>query len=286
MTLACPTRQTSCRSNAFCLPLAALLTLCLGCTKDAAPPKNPSPSPPGSAAVDTPAPPAANGAVAAAGGGTLKGTISFGGDEIPPETLVPILTDPQFCEKHGKEGVFPMEDYLIDPETRGIRFVIVNLKGDAIRKWANTPKQDLVLDNRNCRFEPHVGLMTVGSTIEVKNSDEVYHTTHLYGPAGYQFNPGLRTKGESEKTELTRPGLYVVKCDRHGWMSAFLRVDDHPFHAVTDAKGHYEITGIPPGTHQVEVYHEKFGERPIKPEVLEVTIEADQTATLDLKLSH
>jgi high-affinity iron transporter len=143
-----------------------------------------------------------------------------------------------------------------------------------------------VIDNRNCRFEPHIALSTVGSTIEVKNSDEVYHTTHLYGPGGFQFNPGLRTKGESEKTKLTRPGVYTIKCDRHGWMQAYLRVDDHPFHAVSDEKGRFEIGGIPPGKYQVEVYHEKFGERPIPPEVLEVEIKADETATMEVKLSH
>jgi plastocyanin len=216
----------------------------------------------------------------------LKGTILFEGDEIPPQTMVPIQTDPQFCEKHGANGLFPMEDYVIDRQTRGIRHVIVYLKGESIRKWRGTPRQNIVIDNRNCRFEPHVGLATVGSTIEVKNSDDVYHTTHLYGPGGFQYNPGLRAKGESEQTELTRPGTYIVKCDRHGWMSAFLRVDDHPFHAVTDEQGRFEIAGIPPGTHQVEVFHEKFGERPVKPQVIEVQIEADKIATLDLKLSH
>jgi hypothetical protein len=131
-----------------------------------------------------------------------------------------------------------------------------------------------------------VALATIGSTLEVKNSDEVYHTTHLYGPGGFQFNPGLRTKGDSERTELARPGTYVVKCDRHGWMSAFLRVDDHPFHAITDELGRFEITGIPPGKHQVEVFHEKFGERPIAPDVIEVDIQADQVTDLNLKLSH
>jgi plastocyanin len=259
------------------------LAFCLGCSsQESAPPKGPDQAQP------KPAAPTEGTSVAAAAGGTLKGTILFEGQDIPPQTMIPILTDPQFCEKHGKSGEFPAEDYVIDPETRGIRYSIVYLKSEALKKWPHTPKQDLVLDNRNCRFEPHVGLLTVGSTIEVRNSDDVYHTTHLYGPAGYQFNPGLPTKGGSEKTELMRPGLYMVKCDKHGWMQAFLRVDDHPFHAVTDEKGHFEITGIPPGRHQVEVYHEKFGElpHPGKPELIEVMIEADQTATLELKLSH
>ncbi len=104
---------------------------------------------------------------------------------------------------------------------------------------------------------------------------------------GFSSIPGCEAKGESEKTELTRPGTYLVKCDRHGWMSAFLRVDDHPFHAVTDEKGRFEITGIPPGTHQVEVFHEKIRrDARSRRRSLEVTIEADQTATLDLKLSH
>ena len=266
-------------------PLLAVATVCLGCgARDVSSSKDVNQKQTDSAAVK---PASAEDAAATVGPrGTLTGTIVFGGDEIPPQTMVPIQTDPQICEKHGTDGLFPMEDYVIDQKTKGIRHVIVYLKGDGIRKWRDTPHENVVIDNRNCRFEPHVALATVGSTIEVKNSDDVYHTTHLYGPAGFQYNPGLRAKGESEQTELPRPGTYIVKCDRHGWMSAFLRVDDHPFHAVTDEQGRFKITGIPPGKHQVEVFHEKFGERPIPPDVIEVQIEADKTATLDLKLSH
>jgi plastocyanin len=271
--------------NGLCLSFLAVVAICSGCgLRDDAPSNKLKQKPPDSA--ETKSAPGDEAASPARPQGKLTGTIVFEGDDVPPQTMVPILTDPQTCEKHGAGGLYPMEDYVIDRQTRGIRHVIVNLKSDAIRKWAGTPRQNVVIDNRNCRFEPHVALATVGSIIEVKNSDDVYHTTHLYGPGGFQFNPGLRTKGESEQTELTRPGTYIVKCDRHGWMSAFLRVDDHPFHAVTDEQGRFEISGIPPGTHQVEVFHEKFGERPLPNQVIEVNIEADKTSTLDLKLSH
>ncbi len=137
------------------------LAICLGCTKDTAPPKNTTTTTPGSAANQTPASTAATGdtasAVAVAGGGTLKGTIMFDGDEIPPQTMVPILTDPQICEKHGKGGYYPVEDYRDRPGNA--RHPLRHRVSQERRPSANGPtrrKQDLVLDNRNCRFEPHV----------------------------------------------------------------------------------------------------------------------------------
>jgi hypothetical protein len=51
----------------------------------------------------------------------------------------------------------------------------------------------------------------------------------------------------------------IVKCDVHGWMQAFIRVDPHPFHAVTGASGGYRITGIPPGDYTMSVWHERLG---------------------------
>ena len=69
-------------------------------------------------------------------------------------------------------------------------------------------------------------------------------------------------------------------------MSAFLRVDTHPFHAVTDDKGKFEISGIPPGTYQLGMFHERFRTDTKDPEAIEVTIEAEQTTTANLKLSQ
>jgi hypothetical protein len=42
-------------------------------------------------------------------------------------------------------------------------------------------------------------------------------------------------------------------------MSAYIVVTEHPYHAVTDLYGEYEIGEIPPGTYRVRVWHELLG---------------------------
>lgn len=41
-------------------------------------------------------------------------------------------------------------------------------------------------------------------------------------------------------------------------MAAWIAVVDHPFFAVTDAGGNFEIKGLPPGTYTIEVWHEAY----------------------------
>ena len=119
--------------------------------------------------------------------------------------------------------------------------------------------ETLVIDNTQCRFVPHAAVATVGSTIEAVNSDSVLHTTHLYGPV--ESNISLPIEGARAERTFRRPGLVVVKCDIHGWMQAFIRVDEHPFHAVTDDDGVFAIRNIPPGTYTLDVWHERLGRR-------------------------
>ena len=42
-------------------------------------------------------------------------------------------------------------------------------------------------------------------------------------------------------------------------MSAYIVVTDHPYYAVTDLYGEYELSDVPPGTYQLKVWHESLG---------------------------
>ncbi len=205
------------------------------------------------------------------GAGTIEGRVVFTGKTIPRPTVIENGTDPQSC---GTEQSF--EDLLVSKENRGIQNVILSLANEAFSRQSRPPGGKLVLDNRKCRFDPHVAVLTAGSTVEAINSDAIFHTTHLYsGPSSR--NLSLHVGGKARHV-LQRPGFVIVKCDIHGWMKAFIRVDNHPFHAVSDADGKFQIRGIPEGSYTLEVWHEYYGEQK-----LAVTVRDGKTVLLEIK---
>ena len=186
--------------------------------------------------------------------GVLQGQVLLDGSRRPQATQVENTTDPQECGT-----IHSLENILVEEETRGIQNVIVALKDVPRQDRYPTRPLRLRLDNRNCRFQPHAAVLTTGSSIEAVNSDSVSHSVHLYGFKN--VNLALGPRSSKVAGTVTRPGYVIVKCDIHGWMQAYIRVDDHPFHAVTGADGRFRIEGIPAGTYTVEFWHEHFGDR-------------------------
>lgn len=201
--------------------------------------------------------------------GRLEGMVRWGGDAIPSPTRVTNTTDPEVC---GRAQT--LEDMVVSHETRGIAHVIVALK-DAPQERAPTDNR-LVIDNTGCRFEPHAAVLTVGGVIEAVNSDPILHTTHLYGAV--EANLSLATRGVRVSRRVDEPGMIVVKCDLHGWMQAFVRVDPHPYHAVTDERGRFVIEHVPEGSYPLEVWHEKLGSRETR-----VVVHPRATSTVEIE---
>jgi len=195
-------------------------------------------------------------------GAVLQGRVIVRDLELPAATVVQNTTDPEDCgETHSLENIIVSAD-------GGLKNAIVAVKNVSLPDDYQPPTSNLVLENRNCRFQPHVAVLTTGSTIEAVNKDPFYHSVHFYGLK--QLDVALGAARSKVIEVPNRPGYLIVKCDVHGWMQAFVRVDKHPFHAVTGEDGRFQIEGVPPGSHTLEVWHEFLG-----PMEYDVTVEAD-----------
>ena len=123
------------------------------------------------------------------------------------------------------------------------------------------PRQPFVLTARGGRYEPHAAVVRVGQALEFVNAQSV--SDNLRSPP-IKGNPLNLTFSPISRRELTPFTLaenlpVLMKSDIHPWMQAYLFPLDHPFAAVTDADGRFEINGLPPGEHEFRLWHEWSG---------------------------
>jgi plastocyanin len=191
-------------------------------------------------------------------GATIRGTVKVEGKhaKLPP---LQITKYKEVCKD------VPNESLIVGPG-QGVRYAVVTLegmtKGKAVEK--ETAHE---LDNVRCRFLPHVQAASVGQFIVFKNSDPVLHTAHAFFTSEQQpqFNVGL-FPGRVSRKPLITTGVAKIQCEVHPWMTAFIVVTDHPYHAVTDSYGEYLINDIPAGNYRLKVWHESLAteEKPIE----------------------
>ena len=55
--------------------------------------------------------------------------------------------------------------------------------------------------------------------------------------------------------------MFPLMCSLHPWMLAFGNILPHPYFFVTEGRGRYLINDLPPGTYELEAWHEKLGKK-------------------------
>jgi plastocyanin len=185
-----------------------------------------------------------------ADGGTLTGAVRFVG--TPPKLdPIPVNKNRDVCG-----GAKPSEALVLGPGN-GVRGSVVMIEGVTRGKKAGG---DVILDNHLCLFVAHVTAVSPGDRVHVKNSDPVLHNTHGFMGKPTVFNLALPNKDQliDVTRRLSKPGLVHVLCDAHTHMSAWILVHDNPYIAVTDERGAFRITDVPPGTYKVTMWHAGF----------------------------
>lgn len=183
------------------------------------------------------------------GEATVAGRITFDGDVPPPRPV----GESEFCGTVMSETVVS--------EDGGLGNVLVYLDGVAPSTGADRPAVEL--DQEDCRFTPHVLGVQVGQPLEILNGDPMRHNVHYKPARNVHQNFAFETGGQRATTSFAVPEAspVTVKCDVHPWMTAYLGVFAHPFYAVTDAAGNYQIERVPAGEYNLVAWHEVYGKR-------------------------
>jgi hypothetical protein len=211
--------------------------------------------------------------------GVIKGTVTYTGTKQPGKLQV--TKDMQVCT-HGGEPDGRLQ--LADGKLKNAVIAIT----DDIQRGKRWESSKALVDNKECLFDPRVQIGRYQGEVEAKNSDPVFHNANLArvdsnsgannsgGSSDMLANVALPLQGQSQTKSLKKSGMVAVKCNVHEWMQAWIYVSKHPYAAVTQADGSYEIAGVPPGEYNAMVWHEELGQVSAK-----VKVPPGGTATLD-----
>jgi hypothetical protein len=207
------------------------------------------------------------------GNAAVTGTVSFTG-AAPANPAIDMseeaackakhtgtITDPQVVVRDGK-----------------VANVFVYVKGGLpANATYSPPSETVVLDQEGCLYKPRMLGVMAGQTIDIKNSDPVLHNIKAVPKVNRGFNISQPTAGMVSKRKFDRPEQMVpLECNVHSWMHANVGVMPHPFFATTGENGTFRIEGLPPGTYEIEAWHEKLG-----PKTMTVTVGDGETKTAD-----
>jgi plastocyanin len=203
----------------------------------------------------------------AAGTASIKGVVTLSG--TPPVMALTKRDADPFCAKT------PMKDEeVMVGKDGGLKNVIVRITKGVTGNY-EPPTTNVTLDQTACMYRPRVALVMAGQSLLIKNSDQTLHNVHTYKGASTLFNqaevPGLPAIAKTFKDATGE--ILKFKCDVHPWMTGYVGVMGHPFFAVSDENGAFEIPKVPPGKYTVEAWHERYGTK-----ATELTIAANTPA--------
>lgn len=111
------------------------------------------------------------------------------------------------------------------------------------------------LTQKDKAFEPHLLVITQGSSVEFPNRDPWFHNVFsLFN--GKRFDLGLYEAGTTRTVHFDREGVSYIFCNIHPEMSAIVVVLSSPYFAVPNKQGDFSISGVPPGRYMLHVWNE------------------------------
>ena len=188
----------------------------------------------------------------------VAGRVRFAGE--PPPRRVIDMSSEVACRAASEHA--HLEESVLVGEDGGLANAFVYVESGLAAWRFELPDEVVVLDQRGCVYRPRVLGVRVGQRLTVRNSDPVLHNVHVLAETNPPANLAQKKGGADLQLLFDRPEVTIpIQCDVHGWMRAYVGVVEHPFFAVSEHDGTFDLGRLPPGEYTVAAVHERLGRR-------------------------
>jgi plastocyanin len=185
------------------------------------------------------------------GHGVIRGKVMFAGSA----PVVRMIRNEPCCDGAPKELA---DESVVVNEKKELANVVVYLAD--IPASDGSARAPAVLDQKFCRYTPHVLAVQVGQPLRIVSSDPTIHNVHFSPAANPAGNYGMTAAGSEKTVTFSAPEFIDFRCDVHPWMRARVGVMENPFFGVTKEDGSFEIVKVPAGKYSLKAWHERFGD--------------------------
>jgi plastocyanin len=202
--------------------------------------------------------------------GSVDGVVKLTG-KAPAPVKIDMSMDPA-CEMSAGDNF--SEQFTVHNGDLANVFIYVKDGPKAAFQMPASFGPAVVMDQKGCRYTPHVIALRKGSSVEFRNSDITMHNIHTMpvavGSESIDISQG--PKGEPQTKQFNQAETMIpVRCNNHPWMNAFINVSETPFFAVTGEDGTFSLKGLPAGEYTLAAVQEKLGEQTMKVTVKPLT---------------
>jgi hypothetical protein len=126
--------------------------------------------------------------------------------------------------------------------------------------YRKSADKTVILDNKGCRFDPHILTVWTSQTLELHNSDPFSHNSNMAPLGNVPINPLLPANGAVKYNFAKAASVPTpVTCNIHPWMKGYVFARDNPYVAISKLDGTFEITALPVGEWEFRAWQEQSG---------------------------
>lgn len=192
--------------------------------------------------------------------GTVRGRVSWEGP-VPEITPFRVHANRAYAIANQFVGYQPNPHAVkVDAATSGVPGAVVYLRGVDVtraRPW-NHADVRVVMRSRTLSILPGaerriIGFVRRGAAVEFVNEDVTYHLLKARGASVFSL-PFVRTDTVTRR-QLDQAGLVELTAGAgQFWVRGYLFVDDHPYYALADSSGNFEIRNVPAGDYELVMW--------------------------------